>query len=70
MSMETITEEVLAQDTDQAIRQNLPEACRGCSFSEMQVDQLSWTVALGRLSAERAAQLVLERTGCHSVDLI
>jgi hypothetical protein len=65
MSTETMTQELVEQDAHQAILQNLPETCRDCTFAEMQVDQLGWTVALGRLTSERAAELVLERTSCH-----
>lgn len=65
MSAETITQEVLDLDAHQAVRQNLPMECQGCSFAEKQIDQLGWTVALGRLTSERAAELVIERTGCY-----
>lgn len=66
MSAETITEQLFDQNIHLAIKRILPVDRQGCSFAEMQIDQLDWTVALGRLTAERAAELVLERTGCQA----
>ena len=66
MSVETITQELKDLDAHKSIRGNLPEECRGCRFAENQVDQLGWVVDLGRLTSERAAELVLERTGCST----
>ncbi len=66
MSVETITQELKGLDIYKSIRENLPEECRGCRFAENQVDQLGWVVDLGRLTSERAAELVLERTGCST----